>query len=70
MVTASVSDVSDTLGTSKPLLVKLISSPADTSGTAPVELMPMFCAFTEENVKIVTHGGSHLWEVVIPFVEL
>ncbi len=27
-------------------------------------------AFTDQNVKIVTHGGSHLWEVLIPFGEI
>lgn len=27
-------------------------------------------AFTDRNVKVVTHGGSHLWEVLIPFGEL
>lgn len=27
-------------------------------------------AFTDQNVKVVTHGGSHLWEVLIPFGEL
>lgn len=27
-------------------------------------------AFTDLNVKVVTHGGSHLWEVLIPFGEL
>jgi hypothetical protein len=25
-------------------------------------------AFTQENVKVITHGGSHIWEVIIPFV--
>lgn len=27
-------------------------------------------AFTDQNVKVVTHGGSHLWEVLIPLGEL
>lgn len=27
-------------------------------------------AFTDQNVKVVTHGGSHLWEVLIPFGEI
>ena len=27
-------------------------------------------AFTDQDVKVVTHGGSHLWEVLIPFGEL
>ena len=27
-------------------------------------------AFTNEEKVIVTHGGSHLWEVLIPFVEI
>jgi hypothetical protein len=27
-------------------------------------------AFTDHDVKIVTHGGSHLWEVLIPFGEI
>lgn len=27
-------------------------------------------AFTDENSKIITHGGSHLWEVLIPFIEI
>ena len=27
-------------------------------------------AFTDQDVKIVTHGGSHLWEVLIPFGEI
>ena len=27
-------------------------------------------AFTDQNVKVVTHGGSHLWEVLIPFGEV
>ena len=27
-------------------------------------------AFTDQAVKIVTHGGSHLWEVLIPFGEI
>lgn len=27
-------------------------------------------AFTDENRKIITHGGSHLWEALIPFIEI
>jgi hypothetical protein len=27
-------------------------------------------AFTTENNQVVTHGGSHLWEVIIPFVSI
>lgn len=27
-------------------------------------------AFTNEQKTIITHGGSHLWEVLIPFIEL
>ncbi len=27
-------------------------------------------AFTDTDVCVVTHGGSHLWEVLIPFIEL
>lgn len=27
-------------------------------------------AFTDQDVKVVTHGGSHLWEVLIPFAEV
>ena len=27
-------------------------------------------AFTDENIKVITHGGSHLWEVLIPFGEI
>ena len=27
-------------------------------------------AFTDWNVRVVTHGGSHLWEVLIPLGEL
>lgn len=25
-------------------------------------------AFTNENSQVITHGGSHLWEVIIPFI--
>jgi hypothetical protein len=25
-------------------------------------------AFTTENNKVVTHGGSHFWEVIVPFI--
>jgi hypothetical protein len=27
-------------------------------------------AFTTEGTKIITHGGSHFWEVLIPFIEI
>ena len=27
-------------------------------------------AFTTEDVSIVTHGGSHFWEVLVPFIEI
>lgn len=27
-------------------------------------------AFTTEDVSVVTHGGSHFWEVLIPFIEI
>ncbi len=27
-------------------------------------------AFTTENTSVVTHGGSHFWEVLIPFIEV
>jgi hypothetical protein len=27
-------------------------------------------AFTVENQQIITHGGSHFWEVIIPFVKI
>ena len=27
-------------------------------------------AFTSENITVVTHGGSNIWEVLIPFVEI
>lgn len=27
-------------------------------------------AFTTQDEKIITHGGSHLWEVLIPFIEI
>lgn len=27
-------------------------------------------AFSDQDVNIVTHGGSHLWEVLIPFGEV
>ena len=25
-------------------------------------------AFTDENSQVITHGGSHLWEVIVPFI--
>lgn len=27
-------------------------------------------AFTIENSQIITHGGSHLWEVIVPFISI
>jgi PglZ domain len=27
-------------------------------------------AFTTENSQIITHGGSHLWEVIVPFISI
>lgn len=27
-------------------------------------------AFTTENNKVITHGGSHMWEVLIPFINI
>lgn len=27
-------------------------------------------AFTTENTKVITHGGSHFWEVIIPFISI
>ena len=27
-------------------------------------------AFTLEGTKIITHGGSHFWEILIPFIEI
>jgi len=27
-------------------------------------------AFTNENNQIITHGGSHLWEVIVPFISI
>jgi len=27
-------------------------------------------AFTNENSQIITHGGSHLWEVLVPFITI
>jgi len=27
-------------------------------------------AFTTENSKVITHGGSHMWEVLIPFINI
>lgn len=27
-------------------------------------------AFNQENSTIITHGGSHLWEVIVPFVRI
>lgn len=27
-------------------------------------------AFTTENTQVITHGGSHFWEVIIPFISI
>ncbi len=27
-------------------------------------------AFTKENGLVITHGGSHLWEVIVPFISI
>ncbi len=27
-------------------------------------------AFTNENNQVITHGGSHLWEVIVPFITI
>ncbi|WP_191907028.1 BREX-3 system phosphatase PglZ [Adhaeribacter soli] len=27
-------------------------------------------AFTTENNKVITHGGSHIWEVIVPFISI
>jgi hypothetical protein len=27
-------------------------------------------AFTNENSQVITHGGSHLWEVIVPFITI
>lgn len=27
-------------------------------------------AFTLENTQVITHGGSHLWEVIVPFISI
>jgi hypothetical protein len=27
-------------------------------------------AFTNENHQVITHGGSHIWEVVVPFITI
>jgi len=27
-------------------------------------------AFTSENTQIITHGGSHFWEVIVPFISI
>lgn len=27
-------------------------------------------AFTAENTQVITHGGSHLWEVIVPFISI
>lgn len=27
-------------------------------------------AFTTENSQIITHGGSHIWEVIVPFISI
>jgi hypothetical protein len=27
-------------------------------------------AFALENTRVITHGGSHIWEVVVPFIHV
>jgi len=27
-------------------------------------------AFTSENSQVITHGGSHIWEVIVPFISI
>ena len=27
-------------------------------------------AFTSENTQVITHGGSHFWEVIVPFISI
>lgn len=27
-------------------------------------------AFTTENIQVITHGGSHIWEVIVPFISI
>jgi hypothetical protein len=27
-------------------------------------------AFTSENSQVITHGGSHIWEVIVPFITI
>ena len=27
-------------------------------------------AFTNENSQVITHGGSHIWEVIVPFISI
>jgi len=27
-------------------------------------------AFTTENTNVITHGGSHFWEVIVPFISI
>jgi len=27
-------------------------------------------AFTTENTQVITHGGSHFWEVIVPFISI
>jgi PglZ domain len=27
-------------------------------------------AFTTENSRVITHGGSHIWEVIVPFISI
>jgi hypothetical protein len=27
-------------------------------------------AFTVENSQVITHGGSHMWEVIVPFISI
>lgn len=27
-------------------------------------------AFTDSNNKVITHGGSHIWEIIVPFIHI
>jgi hypothetical protein len=64
IVVASVVDVSETLGSSMPLLELTTSSIADTSGLLPVVLIAMFCAITVL-VKAVESINSNMADFLI-----
>ena len=53
IVVKSVVDVNETLGTSKPLLVKSISNAAELSGNAPVVCIPTFCAYPKTLIDTI-----------------